>query len=195
MKSHHKKSSSPSVAAGSPSRKEINPPRLHRDMRIICDVFRISEQSNFALRSFDAATLEDFSLMTDEDFADMVLTQARVGTPLPPLQQRKLRVLLTWVRSLEPTQESENTEAIPSSPNKSEGFELRESKRGNGDILKASYKTTAWKGGGKFIPTDWETKFYSDLPHLKEVLRRIGGKRTSSNWVIDFLSLRWIVCG
>eukprot|EP00584_Thalassiosira_punctigera_P016885 CAMPEP_0172562422 /NCGR_PEP_ID=MMETSP1067-20121228/96788_1 /TAXON_ID=265564 ORGANISM="Thalassiosira punctigera, Strain Tpunct2005C2" /NCGR_SAMPLE_ID=MMETSP1067 /ASSEMBLY_ACC=CAM_ASM_000444 /LENGTH=105 /DNA_ID=CAMNT_0013352635 /DNA_START=75 /DNA_END=389 /DNA_ORIENTATION=- len=87
----HRKSSSPEHEG------DIEPPRLHRDMRLICDALRVSERTRYALRSADAAALEDFSLMTDEDFADMVVSQARTGEPLPPLQQRKLWVLLSWV--------------------------------------------------------------------------------------------------
>lgn len=44
----------------SPSRRsdEVELPRLHRDMEMICDVFRVSEQSRNALRSFDCTVLE-----------------------------------------------------------------------------------------------------------------------------------------
>ncbi|KAL7524092.1 hypothetical protein ACHAXR_000432 [Thalassiosira sp. AJA248-18] len=180
---------SSSIPDCSPTKKEIEPPRFHRDMRLICDVFRISEQSRYALRSFDAATLEDFSLMTDEDYADMVVTQARIGQPLPPLQQRKLRVLLSWVQSMG----FEEAVDVSSSPSKAEGFELRESKRGNDGVLKASYKNSPRKEGGA-IPADWEKRFYDDLPRLRKELRQMGGLH-SSNWASEFLSLRWIFCG
>lgn len=173
---------------------EIEPPRLHRDMRLICDVFRISEQTRYALRRFDAATLEDFSLMSDEDFADLVVTQARVGHPLPPLQQRKLRVLLWWVQSIA----KENVDNIAVSPTKAEGFELRESKTENGDVLKASYKTTprSEKESVTHIPAYWESRLYSDLPRLKKELRQAGKEQyRMSNWASSVLSLRWLFCG
>lgn len=181
-----KSSSSP------PNEKDFEPTRLHRDMRLICDVFRISEQSRYALRSFDAAALEDFCLMSDEDYIDLIVTQARIGNPIPPLQQRKLRVLLSWVQSLVTT---ENLEAILSSPNKAEGFELKESKKENNGTLKASYKASPRKGGGTFIPEDWESRFYLDLPRLRKELHRLGVEKSRSNWALEFLSLRWIVCG
>ncbi|KAL7535426.1 hypothetical protein ACHAWF_005163 [Thalassiosira exigua] len=190
MKSHHK--SQPS-SERYPPMKEIEPPKIHRDMRLICDVFRISEQTRYALRSFDSATLEDFSLMTDQDFADLVVTQARKGHPLPPLQQRKLRVLLGWVQSLGSVENLDKAEAtMLDSPNKTEGFELKDSKRENGDILKASFKSSPRREGGSFIPRDWETRFYADLPNLKKKLQ--SGSQ-ESNWVLEFLSLRWAFCG
>jgi len=193
LKSHHKSSSPPASPGG------IEPPKLHRDMRLICDVFRISEQSRHALRTFDAATLEDFSLMTDEDYADLVVTQARIGHPLPPLQQRKLKVLLAWVQALGKTK---NLESIPSlsadepPPKKAEGFEVKEPKgEKNADgILRASYKTSRSprNDGGTYIPSDWESRFYADLPRLRKELCQIG---RNSNWVTEFLGLRWIFCG
>mmetsp|Transcript_22307 Transcript_22307/g.38285 ORF Transcript_22307/g.38285 Transcript_22307/m.38285 type:complete len:202 (-) Transcript_22307:569-1174(-) len=186
-----RKHKSSSEIEGSSSKREIEPPRFHRDMRLICDVFRISEQSRYALRNFDAATLDDFSLMTDEDYADLIVTQARIGAPLPPLQQRKLRVLLSWAQSLP---KIDKVETDVSSPNKAEGFELKESKREcNGNILKASYKASPRKEGGAFIPSDWENRFYTDLPRLRKELRQMGG--TTSNWASEFLSFRWIFCG
>mmetsp|Transcript_31605 Transcript_31605/g.60354 ORF Transcript_31605/g.60354 Transcript_31605/m.60354 type:complete len:216 (+) Transcript_31605:356-1003(+) len=99
----------PPPSEGSSSKKEIiEPPKIHRNMRLICDVFRISEQTRYVLRTFDATTLEDFSFMTEEDFADLVVSQVRIGKPLPPLQQRKLFVLLSWVRSLPATIDTNN---------------------------------------------------------------------------------------
>lgn len=189
-KSHVKSSLSSPITEAGPSNniKEIEPPRFHRDMRLICDVFRVSEQSRFALRSFDASTLDDFSLMTDEDYADMIVTQARIGKPIPPLQQRKLRILLSWVQSLASSEIEKSSKAA--TPAKSNDNSTPTSEGGDG-------KVSPRKQGGtsSSIPTDWENKFYEDLPRLKEELRRMGGQRTSSNWAYEFLSLRWIFCG
>ena len=177
----------------------IEPPRLHRDMRLICDCFRISDQSRYALRSFDASTLEDFSLMTDDDFADMVVTHARIGKPIPPLQQRKIRVLLTWVQKLANVDNLEvGQEEALVSRNNAEGFEMKDSKSDNevDGILKARYKASLRKGGGTFIPATWEETFYNDLPMLRKQLKRLGDKHSStSNWANGFLSLRWMFCG
>lgn len=189
----------PPPSEGSSSKKEIiELPKIHRNMRLICDVFRISEQTRYVLRTFDATTLEDFSFMTEEDFADLVVSQVRIGKPLPPLQQRKLFVLLSWVRSLPATIDTNNNSnngdnACPIL--KAEGFELKECKS-ESDVLKATYKISPRNrglGSSTFIPADWESRFYADLPRLRRELRDMGGTR--SNWATEFLSLRWIICG
>jgi len=191
LKAQQKKASTAPAEA-----KDIEPTRLHRDMRLICDVFRISEQSRYALRSFDAATLEDFSLMSDEDFADLILYQARVGTPVPPLQQRKLSVLRSWVRSIATVENLEVPETMSSMSNKSEDINLNESNEGNDETTpKASFKFSARKRGGTFIPADWEGKFYADLPRLRKELQQLGGNGERSHWALEILSLRWILCG
>ena len=44
-KSHHNNNKSASSSSSPADEKDIEPPRLHRDMRLICDCFRISDQS------------------------------------------------------------------------------------------------------------------------------------------------------
>mmetsp|Transcript_17828 Transcript_17828/g.31907 ORF Transcript_17828/g.31907 Transcript_17828/m.31907 type:complete len:140 (-) Transcript_17828:35-454(-) len=139
--------------------------------------------------------------MTEEDFADLVVSQVRIGRPLPPLQQRKLYVLLSWVRSLPATIDTnknnnnnnngDNVRHVP----KAEGFELKECKS-ESDVLKATYKISPRNrgmGSTTFIPSDWESRFYADLLRLRRELREMEGTR--SNWATEFLSLRWIICG
>lgn len=168
--------------------KKIEPPKLHRDMRLICDVFRISEESRYALRTFDAATLEDFSHMTESDFIDLIATRARLGCPLPPLQQRKLNVLRKWVQTL-PIVEAKVA------PIQSEGFEVNESTSPSsaaGEEVK--YRNSVRKDVSRHTPPDWENRFYRDLPRLRSELREAGETRNSSNFVMDLLSLRWLFC-
>ena len=186
MKKSTKSSMPPADNSSSPKSEKIEPPRLHRDMRLICDVFRISDQTRYALRSFDACNLEDFSLMTTEDYADMIVTQARIGKPLPPLQQRKVRVLLSWVQSLS---SSESTNKSNTSMQQVD-LEVHETKSDNSNTN--SPKTN--KRVGSSIPSNWENQFYTDLPRLKQELRDMGRDK-QSNWVSEFLSLRWIFCG
>lgn len=123
--------------------------------------------------------------MTDEDFAEMVLLRARMNTPIPPLQQRKLRVLLNWVRSIQIEPKSCGVSSPP--PNESEGFEVGKSNH-------ARYKVSLRKDGISYIPNDWEDTFYRDLPRLKQELKQMGGESKVSNWASGFLSLRWIFC-
>mmetsp|Transcript_11595 Transcript_11595/g.23229 ORF Transcript_11595/g.23229 Transcript_11595/m.23229 type:complete len:185 (-) Transcript_11595:932-1486(-) len=107
--------------------------------------------------------------MTDEDFAEMVLSRARMNKPIPPLQQRKLRVLLNWVRSIQIETNSCDTSSPP--PNASEGFEVGKSNT-------ARYKVSVRKDDISYIPNDWEDKFYRDLPRLKKELKQMGGEST-----------------
>jgi len=107
--------------------------------------------------------------MTYDDFDELVLTEARMGRPICPLQQRKLRVLLEWARSL----------ATRGDLGKS-GFEGNENNDG------------AVKPGGKIIPADWKRRFYSDLPSLREKLQKLGEPKLQSDWVTKFAS--WIFC-
>lgn len=169
---------------------DIEPPRLHRHMRLICEVFRINDRTTLALRCFDAATLEDFSLMTDEDFADLILTAARDGAPLPPLQQRKIRVLLNWARRLPIREEGEGS--VPADSPRAEGYEVKE---GEDDPKYKSSARSRREGGGA-VPRDWETRFYNDLPRLREDLRRMGseGRGRMSNWANEILSFKWLFC-
>ena len=168
---------------------DVEPPRLHRHMRHICEVFRVNERTTLALRCFDAATLEDFSLMTDEDFADLILLAARDGAPLPPLQQRKLRVLLNWARRLPVREDGEG--AVPDDSPRAEGYEMKD---GEDD---PKYKASARsRREGSAVPRDWETRFYNDLPELRKELRTMGSERRGriSNWVNEILSLKWLFC-
>jgi hypothetical protein len=130
-------------------------------------------------------TSTDFSFMTDQDFADMVLMRARLTMPIPPLQQRKLRVLLNWARSIQIETKACNTSSPP--PNDSEGFEV-------GKSNKARFKLSLRKDDIQYIPNDWEDIFYRDLPRLKQELKQMGGNSNVSNWANDFLSLRWLFC-
>jgi len=71
--------------------------QLDSDMVYLADAFRLSEGTRRALWEFDACTVEDFALMTNRDLETMLVTEARLGHPLPPLQQRKIGVLLEWL--------------------------------------------------------------------------------------------------
>eukprot|EP00569_Conticribra_weissflogii_P001753 CAMPEP_0171351962 /NCGR_PEP_ID=MMETSP0878-20121228/40271_1 /TAXON_ID=67004 /ORGANISM="Thalassiosira weissflogii, Strain CCMP1336" /LENGTH=124 /DNA_ID=CAMNT_0011857405 /DNA_START=284 /DNA_END=655 /DNA_ORIENTATION=- len=123
--------------------------------------------------------------MTDGDYSDMIMTQARLGAPIPPLQQRKLRVLLTWAQSLPNVDQS----TVTKTP-KSEGYQLKQSSIGKGNeaeggsggsaVVATSYKISQRKENGPEIPADWESRFYDDLPRLRKELRELGGNDTST---------------
>lgn len=128
--------------------------------------------------------------MTESDFIDLITTRARLGYPLPPFQQRKLNVLRNWVQSL-PVAEA----AV--APVQSEGFEVKESlTSGAGEEFK--YRNSVKKDVGRHTPSDWEDRFYRDLPRLRKELREAGNERHGflhvSNFFMDLLSLRWLLC-
>ena len=195
-------------------------PRMHRDMRILCDEFRISEQSRLALRKYDATRLEDFCYMTDEDYATMITMQEREGCPMPPLQQRKIRVLLMWARSLMDSSSNGAAAATTTSA------VVEEDSKTVGDRTATTTATTAissltkpggmeWDStipspitlqpppplsrrtasaasSGMIVPSDWEKRFHADLPSLKEELKKLGGETSS---LPSWLSSLRIFCG
>ena len=86
---------------------------------VLAQGMRLSLETQHALVAYDAATLEDFCLMTQADFSSMVATDARLGRPIPPLQQRKLKILLAWCHELlhEHAQEQQQQDCIDAEDN------------------------------------------------------------------------------
>lgn len=186
-------------------------PRMHRDMRLLCDEFRISDQSRLALRKYDATRLEDFCYMTDEDYTNMMDMQERMGCPIPPLQQRKIRVLLLWARSItDGTQATTTTAVLGEEGAKTVGDRTAATFTSHGTTAISSLtKPGGMEGGstvpptplpphrtasaasGIIVPSDWEKRFYADLPSLKEELKKMGGEPQLPSWLS---SLR-IFCG
>ncbi len=188
--SKHKSTSLVNVEAQNINKTSSNAkiPRMHRDMRTICDEFRISEQSRLALRKYDATRLEDFCYMTDEDYATMIDVHEREGCTIPPLQQRKIRVLLMWARSL--TSNANSTAAIVEENANIVGATTA---TGNTAISPGGMdgetnctpltRRTASAASGIIVPSDWEKRFYADLPSLKEELKKMGGEPQLPSWL------------
>jgi hypothetical protein len=183
---------------------------MHRDMRLLCDEFRISDQSRLALRKYDATRLEDFCYMTDEDYANMMDMQERMGSPIPPLQQRKIRVLLLWARSITDGTKTTTTTAVGEedaktvrdktaatfTPNSTTAISSLTKPGGleGGSTVPPTpvppYRTAS-AASGIIVPSDWEKRFYADLPSLKEELKKLGEEPQLPSWLS---SLR-IFCG
>ncbi len=64
----------------------IMPPQLHHDVKLICNKFGITEQSKYVLRIYDATKLDNFCLMTVDNFDELVLSEAHMGRSICPLQ-------------------------------------------------------------------------------------------------------------
>jgi len=73
---------------------------LDEDMEFLCRSMRINENTQALLTYFDARTIEDFSMMTENDFEAMLEHSARTHRPFPPLQQRKVAIALKWFKGL-----------------------------------------------------------------------------------------------
>ncbi len=162
---------SPSNPSDKKPTQAIMPPWLHHNVMLICIKFGITEQSKYVLRIYDATKLDNFCLMTVDNFDELVLSEAHMGRPICPLQQRKLRVLLEWMRSL----------VTMGNLGKS-GFEGTENNDG------------AVNPSGKIIPANWESRFDSDLPSLTKKLQKLGEPKMQTDWVTKFASLIFCNC-
>lgn len=194
---------------------------LDDDMLYLCRAFRVNSNSQALLTYFDACTPEDFCLMTKADLEDMILHAARSGRPFPPLQQRKVALLASWLRRIV----QESSRAGPFT--EEQGVELESFRRmtivqlkkremdeltdetdddGDESAEQERQQKAAWRakflrqdsfGDSKYslLPPNWKTQFQTDLPALKKELRDVGEKSNWSAWSNFFINLRWALCG
>ena len=119
--SHHN-SSSPKTSPSKeqPENKDANSshpqPSLDADMTLLADAVRLQPSTRAALCLYDATTLEDFCLMTELDFESMIVSEARHGRTICPLQQRKILVLLQWIHGIS-DEHKKNGQIIPKTDN------------------------------------------------------------------------------
>jgi hypothetical protein len=167
-------------------------------MAKICDQLRLNARTKMALEEYDATTLEDLAYMTNEDYESMLATAARQGRPLCPLQQRKVAVLLWWVRNLvkdSSTIFQEEINATTKKPNMWERIlhtplEWHCKVHSTENSTKVVNNTT-WTG----IPRNWEEQFQKDFPMLKKKLKEVGEISSFSLYSDYFINIRWILCG
>jgi len=156
-----------------------------------------ADATRAALTAYDARTLEDFAMMTVDDFEEMTITAARLSRPLPPLQQRKVAVLLDWVHEIvedeTPTCEKKAKERGIFSA----FFDgtLYHSNLSTIKKLSEAMSPERKTADYSIIPPDWESRFEKDIPVLKKKLKLMGEESTHSLWANFFLDLRWILCG
>jgi len=218
---------------------------LNRDMTVLANAFGLSLRTRVALAHYDARTLEDFALMTDGDYEGFLLRQAASGHPVPPLQQRKLIVLLRWVRNLAEEHAMENcgggggddypTTAVAAK--EIVGKDVQEAQQNADVIVQVEAVPPIEKGSADvsdsdaadsptppaapteraaeepstvvvahqeqhqnssnknfFVPSDWEERFYQDLPQLKRQLREEGEISWRSPFNDWCLGMRWFFC-
>lgn len=199
------------------SRKSSNGPktgkkskedRLGPDMTILAEGFKLDKNSRSMLVQFDAKTLEDFSLMNDDDF-DLLVEKARsIGKELPPLQVRKVQVLREWVQGLCPPDERVPASAlmIPSVATACTEITQGTSPAHCADTTNGSdasgpigllgetptaASNTAASRGAPIIPDDWHERFTQDLPRLKHKLKEKGEQPSLLHYLC---SLKQILC-
>lgn len=184
--------------------KENEPPppvpvevKLQPDMVKVCNAFRINHRTKTALEEYDATTLEDLAYMTDQDYEGMLATSARMNRPLCPLQQRKIVVLVWWVRDLvkdtavfrekqkQNMRKSTVFDRIVHSPAE---WTNKVHPHKEVDDAKSAETSTV-------IPPNWEARFEEDLPMLKKKLKEVGETTSFSLYSDFFLNIRWILCG
>ena len=128
------------------SRSDTVPMRLEKDMIHLADGLNLDPNTRCLLAAFDARTLDDFYLMSDNDFSTLVFRAKMTQNSLPPLQIRKVQMLRRWLSDL-----------VEENINGSDSGRSRSRKR---DF--------------RLIPKDWKDQYKNDLPHLKVQLRQQG---------------------
>jgi hypothetical protein len=169
-------------------------------MKKICDELRLNERTRTALVEYDATTLEDLAYMTDGDYENMLATAARQNRPLCPLQQRKIAVVIWWIRDL--VKDSAPFKE-PTVIQKDPGFWQRlahspaewNQKVHSVVSFGADDKSTKSVDTGSVIPPNWESRFEEDLPMLKKKLKEVGETSSFSLYSDFFINARWIFCG
>jgi hypothetical protein len=147
--------------------------QLGSDMIVLAEALSLDLNTQTMLAYYDARSLEDFCLMAEADFKDLLAKARSMNRALPPLQIRKVQVLREWGQELSKPRDDS---ALPAWVRLSQP--------------KASNKK------GSLIPKDWKMRLKQDLPQLKMKLKAKGERLTSYPWINYLLSFRTIVlCG
>jgi hypothetical protein len=116
-------------------------------MNVLADGMNLDRNTRCLLAAFDSSTLEDFYLMSNADFSELVSRAKARNSPLPPLQIRKIQMLRRWIKEVVDDHLAENEDP-------------------NGKVKK--------RRNVRLIPKDWKEQYKNDLPHLKLQLRQQG---------------------
>jgi hypothetical protein len=74
--------------------------KLSLDMTVLADGLNLDEHSRMMLAVHDARTLDDFYLMADTDFRDLIIRANLSNHTLHKLQVRKIRMLRRWLKEV-----------------------------------------------------------------------------------------------
>jgi len=163
--------------------------RLGKDMSLLADGINLDGNTRMLLAAFDARTLDDFYLMADVDFAQLVKVARATNHCLPPLQVRKVRMLRQWLKDLvdenmmnhdhEEYDEYDEDEEDDHREDHSEDDHERDDGLSPSHIKsrikkKKKAKKRRSRRRRRLVPRDWFVQYRNDLPHLKQQLRQQG---------------------
>eukprot|EP00534_Pseudo-nitzschia_fraudulenta_P009268 CAMPEP_0201152806 /NCGR_PEP_ID=MMETSP0851-20130426/13394_1 /ASSEMBLY_ACC=CAM_ASM_000631 /TAXON_ID=183588 /ORGANISM="Pseudo-nitzschia fraudulenta, Strain WWA7" /LENGTH=145 /DNA_ID=CAMNT_0047429905 /DNA_START=177 /DNA_END=614 /DNA_ORIENTATION=+ len=121
-------------------------------MTILADGMNLDGNTRCLLAAYDARTLDDFYLMSNADFRNLIQRAKATNHSLPPLQIRKVRMLRRWLKEI-------------IDDNMSEEYE---------DDMHSEITDAFRRKRNKLVPKDWREQYKNDLPHLKIELRQQG---------------------
>ena len=128
---------------------EATPFHLGKDMTYLADGMNLDRNTRYLLAAFDARTIDDFYLMSDSDFSNLIQKAKSTKNELPPLQIRKVKMLRAWLKEVVDDHLNDDSD----------------SSRGGRGGRKRSFR---------IVPKDWKEQYKNDLPHLKLQLRHQG---------------------
>jgi hypothetical protein len=164
-----KSSSSSSIRDKKYEEEEERPVRrmkLGLDMTVLADGLNLDEHSRMMLAVHDARTLDDFYLMADTDFRDLIIRANLSNHTLHKLQVRKIRMLRRWLKEV-----------------------IEENMENGSDSCFAGQ----WKQRG-LVPTNWKDQFQNDLPNIKLQLRQQGDSLCERSPLLNYIA-SFIGCG
>jgi hypothetical protein len=140
--------------------------KLGLDMTVLADGINLDEHSRMMLAVHDARTLDDFYLMADTDFRDLIIRANLSNHTLHKLQVRKIRMLRRWLKEV-----------------------IEENMENGSDSCFAGQR----KQRG-LVPTNWKEQFKNDLPNIKLQLRQQGDSLCERSPLLNYIA-SFIGCG
>lgn len=165
--------------------------RLGKDMTLLANGINLDGNTRMLLAAFDAKTLDDFYLMADVDFTELVKKARATNHYLPPLQVRKVRMLRRWLKDLvdenmmnhDHDEYDEDEEDDDDDDHRDDAFGDHQERDAGGLLpshpksrnkLKKKNKKRRSRRRRRLVPRDWLVQYKNDLPHLKQQLRHQG---------------------
>jgi len=145
-------------------------------MTVLADGINLDGNTRLLLAAYDARTLDDFYLMADIDFKDLINKAKETNNCLPPLQVRKIRILRRWLKEIIDENMGENDDSPRTRSSSSSSSINNKHNR------------------CRLVPKDWIQQYQNDLPHLKMQLRQQGDSLLERYPIINIM-LGIVGCG